>query len=298
MPSDAVRRWGRGRLFPVVTSLTARGLAMARPLLGGSAPVQPWRSGGPVLVVAPHPDDETVGAGAAILAHLAAGDRVTVVAVTDGRASRAGGMDGEAMAVQRQREFQLAMARLGATGIWIGAREGEWNARRMRALLRPLVLPAALLYAPTPVDFHPEHLRVAAVVAALVRGPQRVRGMELGVPLTPRLTNLYLTGERTAGQRRHVLDAYRSQGGALDPLERARHYREALYGTGEGEPFWEMSAAAYRTVTALGPRSDQDSPFRGFRPRPFSDVRSYLQGGRLRRRLRQAAQRSEESSRV
>jgi hypothetical protein len=37
-----------------------------------------------VLVLAPHMDDETIGCGGAILAHIAGGARVEVVFVTDG----------------------------------------------------------------------------------------------------------------------------------------------------------------------------------------------------------------------
>jgi len=39
---------------------------------------------GPVLVLAPHPDDEVLGPGGALALHCAAGDNVSVVIVTDG----------------------------------------------------------------------------------------------------------------------------------------------------------------------------------------------------------------------
>ena len=41
---------------------------------------------GPVLVIAPHPDDETLGCGGMIATRVAEGRRVVVVVVTDGRA--------------------------------------------------------------------------------------------------------------------------------------------------------------------------------------------------------------------
>ena len=44
-----------------------------------------WPAGGPVIVVAPHPDDETLGCGATIMQKLAAGTPVHVVIATDGR---------------------------------------------------------------------------------------------------------------------------------------------------------------------------------------------------------------------
>lgn len=42
---------------------------------------------GRVLVLAPHPDDEVFGCGGAIMQHLAQGDEVTVIILTDGRAA-------------------------------------------------------------------------------------------------------------------------------------------------------------------------------------------------------------------
>jgi LmbE family N-acetylglucosaminyl deacetylase len=41
---------------------------------------------GPVLVIAPHPDDETLGCGGMIATRAAEGRRVVVVVLTDGRA--------------------------------------------------------------------------------------------------------------------------------------------------------------------------------------------------------------------
>ena len=41
---------------------------------------------GPILVIAPHPDDETLGCGGLIATRVAEGRRVVIVVVTDGRA--------------------------------------------------------------------------------------------------------------------------------------------------------------------------------------------------------------------
>ena len=43
-----------------------------------------------VLVIAAHPDDETLGCGGTVARHVEAGDRVKVIFVSDGVSSREG----------------------------------------------------------------------------------------------------------------------------------------------------------------------------------------------------------------
>ncbi len=55
-------------------------------LIAGSALADDEAARGPVLVVAPHPDDETLGCGGLIAQRRSEGRRVVVVVLTDGRA--------------------------------------------------------------------------------------------------------------------------------------------------------------------------------------------------------------------
>jgi LmbE family N-acetylglucosaminyl deacetylase len=66
------------------------------------------------LVLAPHPDDETLGCGAVILRKLAAGTPVTVVVVADGRHShRSGYLTPEGVGALRRTEMLEVGRRLG-----------------------------------------------------------------------------------------------------------------------------------------------------------------------------------------
>lgn len=73
---------------------------------------------GPVVFVAPHPDDETLGCGGLIAACVERGDRMHTVFVTDGSASHPGSREWTRarLAVQREVEATEALRRLGAGG--------------------------------------------------------------------------------------------------------------------------------------------------------------------------------------
>ena len=65
-------------------------------LVSGLPPVPvPWPPVGPIVVVAPHPDDELLAIGATLAAASDAGTEITIVAVTDGEASHPHLTDGE-----------------------------------------------------------------------------------------------------------------------------------------------------------------------------------------------------------
>ena len=69
-----------------------------------------------LIVVAPHPDDETLALGGTIYDHLRAGGSVEIVAVTDGEGAddRADREARAALALRRDEERRDALVRLGA----------------------------------------------------------------------------------------------------------------------------------------------------------------------------------------
>lgn len=71
-----------------------------------------------VLVIAAHPDDETLGCGGAIVRHVDAGDEVHVVVVTDGSSAQYPGDQGTL--VRKHDEARAAMKILGVKDLVLG----------------------------------------------------------------------------------------------------------------------------------------------------------------------------------
>ena len=128
---------------------------------------------GPVLVLAPHPDDETLGAGALIAALRAKGIPVKVVAATDGEnAYEDPASERVELGLTREREQREALAELGvaASAIVRLKMTDSGLVRQESKLTRHLlecVEPGMTLLAPWTGDFHPDHEACARAAAAV-----------------------------------------------------------------------------------------------------------------------------------
>ena len=287
-------RWLKRQLAAIVETGWQLGFWLAGPLRRSDQQVTSWSSAGGqrVLVAAPHPDDEVCGCGGALLRHLAAGDSVTILYVTDGRRSRALGLTPEAMAVRRRQEAEACVALLGVTDWrWLGLPEWEWTVEALALQLAALLQETQpdLIYAPSRVDFHPEHWKVAhALALALAQWPgrPRLRVMALQVPLGASLTNVVCSTSSVQAQQQAAIAAHASQVYSTARTRRLRRYTAAAYGLpGAAEAFWEMSTARYQHLHAAAP-STWPAAFRSLRAMPWTDGLAYLRGWRERRALR------------
>ena len=252
-----------------------------------------WSSPGgqSVLVVAPHPDDEAMGCAGVILRHVAASDRVGIVIATDGRRSKAID-DPDAMAAARRLEAARASELLGVERLeWLGLPEGDWSVETLVLRLRKLLEQARpdIVYAPSRVDFHPEHLAVAHALALALIGAgvshTRVRVYQVQVPLTSRLVNLVADVSDLAPRYEAVMKSYSSQSVSLACGYRGRRYASRMYGLGQAvEEFWELDAASYAFLHR-DPPSQWPPVFRGLRNLPMTDPLAYLAGARERSRI-------------
>ena len=124
------------------------------------------------VVVAPHPDDESLGAGGLVSSWNAAGVDVTVVVCTDGEAAD-GGLDRHdrrRLAARRAAELTSAIAELSSGPLIRVVRlalpdgELEIHGDELVDRLRPLVAGADVVVGPWPGDGHPDHETVGRAV--------------------------------------------------------------------------------------------------------------------------------------
>ncbi|MBQ1082060.1 MULTISPECIES: PIG-L deacetylase family protein [unclassified Nocardiopsis] len=139
------------------------------------------------VVVAPHPDDETLGFGGGLALLAALGTRITVVAVTDGEGSHPEGcaLAPMGLVAARAEERARALSMLGAGDVRVvrlGLPDGEVTRHRslLTAHLTDLCAGAQLCVTSWAGDLHPDHRATGLATRDAVRGgvqPSRtVRG--------------------------------------------------------------------------------------------------------------------------
>lgn len=119
-------------------------------------------SGDEALIIAPHPDDESLGCGGSIIRHVNAKHRVKVVFLTDGEKGDFEGRFGGDYVKLRRQSAEKAMGILGVTDYqFLGYGDRELFLREREALdrLLPVVesFSPSMIYAPSPYEAHPDH---------------------------------------------------------------------------------------------------------------------------------------------
>lgn len=242
-----------------------------------------------ILVVAPHPDDESVGCAGTIMRHKQAGHSVCLAMITDGRRSRALGLPASEMARRRQTEVTVVAQALGVNEcLWCGLPEGDWLPAQLCQQLQPFLsrFQPDIVYAPSGLDFHPEHQRVAAALAPILPADMPVRIYQIQVPLTATLTNRVIDVSEYEALITAVLDLYQTQQGSIGTIMRLRHYTALYYGIGQyAEPFWELNGAQYQQLSTIMQLHCTSPPLRGVRYRSFTDPLAYVKGRRRRQEV-------------
>lgn len=270
-----------GALPPAAREVAA---AFAARAIDGPA-LLPGPPPGPVLVIAPHPDDETIGAGGAIARHLDRGDKVTILVATSGEATsgRAGtggagsggggaggawtGGDGTGgawtggagggagIAAAREAECRAACAALGAGApVFLRLPDGRLGEEigALASAIGRYGQGARTVYVPSPLDPHRDH---RAANAALARAglDGEVYGYEVWqaapVDVLLDVTSVYARKEA-------ALRAYAVALGAVDYVRAAAGlaaYRSSaggMGGKGYAEGFLRLAPDAHAAAVA------------------------------------------------
>lgn len=172
--------------------------------------------GRPLVVLAPHPDDETLGCGALLHDAAAMGIDTRVVCVTDGSRSHPASRlwPPARLAAERRRELEDAARILGTVATWLGHPDCAVPADLD---LSPLIPPDALVLASWGGDPHCDHEAVAGLALRAMRTDTRLAFYPIWGRFAPAPTvarPLAATPQARAAKRR-ALACHRSQMTAL-----------------------------------------------------------------------------------
>ena len=156
---------------------------------------------GTALILAPHPDDEVIGCGGAIIKHVENNDDVHVIILTDGSLGApefnvgAGRVDDQDTRVKnyikaREEESKKAGSALGygEPSFWeIKDRTLEYNEKYIQ-MVKDLIekLKPSSVYSPSIYEMHPDHKALAIVVIEAIRRSQNNPDLfmyEIGRPI-------------------------------------------------------------------------------------------------------------------
>lgn len=220
----------------------------ARSMLRPDAPVVAQPSFDRLLVVAPHPDDETVMCGGTAALLAADGTDVSVVFLTDGEGTRAGDRGGV-----RQEEARRACTVLGVRPVrFLGLPDGgvadhlDRLGRGLREVLEEVRPDAVAL--PWFLDGHPDHeAATRGLAAAEPPDALEVLAGEVWTPLEP---NLLVDVTESVELKRQALRCHESAAQAfdLDAMIGLNRYRSVhgLLGEGYAEAFLSAPWGEYR----------------------------------------------------
>lgn len=178
-----------------------------------------------LLVVAPHPDDETIGAWQLIRSARRTGARVTIVVASDGSASHPGSVRWPAARLARARriESRRAMRAVGITPSsihFLDFADGAIGTRavELRRALSRLISRSRpeMIVGPVSEDAHGDHRAVADALRALPRRGEKRLGYQVW-PDDERRSGrclVRLDSRAMAGKRR-AIRSYRTQAGLI-----------------------------------------------------------------------------------
>jgi LmbE family N-acetylglucosaminyl deacetylase len=179
-----------------------------------------WRiaAGMRIVVLAPHPDDEVIGAGGSLFKHLLLGNEMKVIYITDGREGRRKDQSIEQIVAIRMAEARAACHMLGIEPCFLGVPDqGDLLNEQVILELRHILhdFQPHLIYLPHKHDSHRDHfltnvlLYMACNNSSIASMNLDVGSYEIWSPLhrVNRLVNI----SELYGRKRQMMEEYQSQ---------------------------------------------------------------------------------------
>lgn len=229
-------------------------------------------TGGRVLVLAPHMDDEVIGCGGTLARHLACGAEVTVLFLTNGAlggvvSGSVTGDPGQNIAATRKEEARRALGALGVERIrYLDADDGRLMAQApaLASKLRDLLeeIRPAIVYLPFFLEEHPDHRAASQLLLEAVQGTNlrfECFGYEVWTPLFP---NCLVRIDETVEMKKRALTEYQSQLAESDYLHTAlgiNAYRSSAFLGGTcrfAEAFCALPVSDYLSLYRAYRRGD------------------------------------------
>jgi LmbE family N-acetylglucosaminyl deacetylase len=215
-----------------------------------------------LLVIAPHPDDESIGCGGLIALHRSERRECRVVIVTDGMAATSATDD--AYRNLREEETRRGLALLGGADVRflrVPDRQAATDSPQIATSLAKQLADFRpdLLLAPSPLEIHPDHVAVSRALVDAIQQEPSLRGLlamtrvafyEVSQPFQP---NCLVDISAVAEQKWEAIRQHQSQTEIRDYEQFARglnQYRTMTLppGTSAAEAYFVVPAEELRTL--------------------------------------------------
>jgi LmbE family N-acetylglucosaminyl deacetylase len=198
-----------------------------------------------VMVLAAHADDETLGCGGTLVLHKRQGAVITVVVLTDGAGLN---VKAEDIKGQRKAEAREVSGILGIDDLnFLDVPDTKLKDHMSFALPKVMELVGRfkpdLIYAPSPIDFHPDHRGAFRIACEVLKKGVPVSFYEIYAPI--RFNRLIDITEVRATKEKAMM-AYR-----VSLLGIQGHFIDAMRGLGSYRGFFEGRDGLGRSYEAF-----------------------------------------------
>ncbi|RKD76500.1 LmbE family N-acetylglucosaminyl deacetylase [Sinobaca qinghaiensis] len=189
-----------------------------------------------IVVMVPHVDDETIGLGGTIRAHVESNSRVHVVLVTDGSQS-VSDLTADELKAERRREMEKVKKVLGIQQVsYLDLKDGgivptEASNSRLKGILE--TEQPDIIYTNTFIDAHPDHTNTSLMLADMLQTVHLqkkpvIRLYEINCPIPPEFINCVVNVSKTMKYKKKAITIFSSQAIAFDGFIKLNKYKRHL----------------------------------------------------------------------